>query len=127
MFTGGLIKYKTNYQNTMAWSTIEAEFYALCETGKLSLFYLRSVLYNLGIGQQQDRPIYKYNQGCLLIVNSGKCLLLDWIDRVILNDHQIKCSDNPADALTKALDYILFHCHNEFVMGKLPLMHYYTE
>ena len=62
IFGGGSIVYKTILQRTVALSSTEAEFYALAETGKLVL-YIRLVLADLGMPQQNATTIYKDNRG----------------------------------------------------------------
>jgi hypothetical protein len=45
---GGTIAYKTRFQPTVAMSSIEAEFMAACDVGRMSLF-VRSILWDLDI------------------------------------------------------------------------------
>ena len=62
MIGGGSIIYKTVLQRTVALSSTEAEFYSLTEAGKLVL-YIRLVLKELGITQQNATTLYEDNRG----------------------------------------------------------------
>ena len=57
MMVGATIVYKIILQRAVALSSTEAEFYALSEAGKLTL-YVRSILDELGISQNVSSPFY---------------------------------------------------------------------
>ena len=130
LFAGGPVVYKTKYQKAIALSSTEAEFYALCELGKVIL-YIRSVLHDLGIEQHQATSIYEDNRGCMLIVKSGhptrrvrhvdikQLAVLEWVSQDLLDIRHIQSTDNPADTLTKPLGKILYQRHNDVLMGKI--------
>ena len=130
IFGGAVVAYKSRYQKTIADSSTEAEFYALVELGKM-LLYLRSVLDDLGIPQDFASVIYEDNKGVIDIVNSGKptkrarhvdtkqFCMLDWVETDLLEVVKVSTHDNPSDTFTKALPKILFHRHNEVLMGKV--------
>ena len=71
IFGGAVITHKSSYQQTIAHSSTEAEFYTLVEAGKM-LLYLCSVLDELGIEQEFASVIYEDNKGAIDIVKSGK-------------------------------------------------------
>ena len=71
MLGGGSIVYKTIVQRTVALTTTEAEFYSLTDTGKLVL-YVRLVLLDLGLEQDDTTKIYEDNRGCLQMAQALK-------------------------------------------------------
>ena len=71
MFGGASVIYKNIIQRVVALSSTEAEFYALGEAEKLTL-YLRLVLRDLDLEQSDPTTIYKDNRGCLHIINVSK-------------------------------------------------------
>ena len=95
------------------------------------MLYIRSILEELNIEQIEASPIYEDNQGCLMMVNSGKPTkrarhidikqfsILDWVETDLLEIKRILTHDNITDAFTKALGKTLFHRHNEVIMGKV--------
>ena len=128
-FGGAAVVYKTILQRTIALSSTEAEFYAITETGKLVL-YIRHVLCDLNIEQQQPTAIYEDNRGCLQMtqalkptkrtrhVDSRYFAILDWVqtDQIIVK--KIDTSDNASDVLTKATGRIIFYRHVDTILGK---------
>ena len=129
MMAGAAVIYKTILQKTIAMSSTEAEFYALADAGKLTL-YLRSVLEDLNIEQIDATPIYEDNQGCRLMATANKptrrtrhidikyFAILDWVNRDLIDVKEIGTSDNAADNLTKANSKTLFYRHADTIMGK---------
>ena len=67
--TEGSILYKTRFQDTMALSSTKAESTAAAEASKYIL-YVRSILEEFGIDQQQATTLYEDNQGALLMANA---------------------------------------------------------
>ena len=129
MLAGAAVIYKTILQRTIAMSSTEAEFYALADAGKLTL-YLRSVMSDLNIEQYHATPMYEDNQGCRLMASASKptrrtrhidikyFAILDWVNRDLINIKGINTSDNAADNLTKANSKTLFYRHADTIMGK---------
>ena len=129
LFAGAAVVYKSNFQRAVSLSSTEAEFYALCDTGKI-LLYIRSILEELGIEQEKATPVYEDNQGCLLMVNSGQptkrvrhvdtrqFAILDWVQTDLLEVKRVASSDNAADTLTKPLGKVLSSRHNDVLMGR---------
>ena len=129
LLAGGSIVYKTILQKTVALSSTEAEFYALTDTGKLVL-YVRMVLSDLGIDQNDATSIYEDNRGCLQMTQALKptkrtrhvetkyFAILHWVQTDQLKIKKINTSDNASDVLTKATGKVLFYRHNATLMGK---------
>ena len=65
---GGVVLYKTAYQQVLAHSSTEAEFVAACDAGTYIL-YLRSLLEEIGLRQEDATILYEDNQGALLMAN----------------------------------------------------------
>ena len=126
---GASIIYKTILQRTIALSTTEAEFYALAEAGKIIL-YVRSVLHDLLLPQNNPTVIYEDNRGCLQMTQALKptkrtrhvdtryFAILNWIQTDQIEVKKIDTADNAADVLTKALGRILFYRHTDTVLGR---------
>jgi len=129
MFAGAVVAYKTINQNYIAISSTESELYALAETGKMML-YIRSILDDLDVKQSPTSIIYEDNQGCIHITEARKptkrtrhidirnFVILDWIERDLMEVKKIPIADNASDTLTKALPRITFHRHNDTLMGR---------
>ena len=129
MMAGAVIVYKTILQRTVALSSTEAEFYALSEAGKLTL-YVRLILNELGISQDEATSVYEDNQGCLHMTLSQKptkytthvdmryFAVLDWVEKDLLNVKKISTHDNSADVLTKSLGRTLFYRHVDTLLEK---------
>ena len=91
--------------------------------------YLRSVLADLSFPQHEATPIYEDNAASILIVNAGKptprtrhidiqyFAIQEWKARGLLLLLAIAGIINIADALTKALAWILQHRHVRRTMG----------
>ncbi len=129
-FCGGTIFYKTKFQDTIALSSTEAEFTAACDAGK-AILYIRSILNEIGVPQNEATTLFIDNNGALLMGNAQQPTrrtrhmdikhfsLLDWIERELIIMKRIKTSDNSADALTKPLGRTLHYRHTDYILGKL--------
>ena len=127
---GGTIFYKTQYQQTVAASSTEAEFTAAADAGK-QILYVRSLLEEIGIPQAEATTLYEDNEGALLMANAQKptkrskhmevktFILQDWVERDILVLERIATADNFADVFTKAQGRTLFYRHMDFIMGRV--------
>jgi hypothetical protein len=134
--SGGTILYKTKYQDTIALSTTEAEFNAACEAGK-SILYVRSILDEINLPQEQSTTLFIDNNGALMMGNAQqptrrtrhidlkKFALLDWIQHDLLIMKRISTSDNSSDGLTKQTARQLFYRHFDYILGKC-IPHYVT-
>ena len=119
---GGSIYYKTKFQATVALSSTEAEFIAACEAAKVIL-YVRSILDDMGVQQNEATTLFEDNQGALLMANAGQptkrtrhmdtkhFAIQHWVDTDLLTLHRISTSDNKSDAMTKNLPRTLFYSH----------------
>jgi hypothetical protein len=129
MFAGGVVGYRTRFQDTIAHSSTEAEFTAACDAGKLIL-YFRSLLEDMEISQPNATLLYKDNNGALLMANAQqptrrtrhldikKFALLDWVEQDLLLLQSIKTHDNAADTMTRSLSRQLFYRHVDTMMGR---------
>ena len=100
----------------------EAEFTAACEAGKMIL-YLRTILDEMGIDQQEATILFEDNQGALLMANAQQptrrtrhldtatFALQDWISRDLISLQYIVSNKNSSDGLTKPLARIQFYKH----------------
>ena len=128
MMAGAAVIYKTILQRVIALSSTEAEFYALSEAGKLTL-YVRSILNELGMPQHNATSMYEDNKGCLHMTQNQKptkntrhvdlrhFAVVDWVSQDLLAVKKICTSDNSSDTLTKSLGRTLFHRHTDTIMG----------
>ena len=126
---GASIIYKTVLQRSIALSSTEVEFYALADAGKATL-YMRSVLRDLRLIQENPTVIYEDNRGCLQMTQALKptkrtrhvdtryFAILDWVQTDQLEIRKIDTFDNAADVLTKALGRILFYRHTDTLLGR---------
>ena len=131
MFAGACIAYFSKHQVTIALSSTEAEFVAACDAAKTCL-YIRTMLEELDLEQENATIIYEDNNGALLMANAQRPTrrtrhldirhfsLLDWVQSDLILLHAISTHDNASDALTKALAPILFWRHNATLMGMRP-------
>jgi hypothetical protein len=129
MMAGGVIAYKSKYQSTIALSSTEAEFTAAAEAGKIAL-YLRSILYELGFGQELPTIIYEDNTGALHMVNAQQptrrtrhmdtkhFAIQDWVAHDQIDVAPIATANNISDAFTKALGRIKFYEQTDVIMGR---------
>ena len=127
---GGTILYKTKFQATCALSSTEAEFTAAVEAGKYIL-YVRSILDEIGLPQDEATVLYEDNQGALLMANLQQptkrtrhmdirnFALQEWVQSDLLKLIRIDTSDNWSDVMTKATARTLFYRHMNYIMGKI--------
>ncbi len=129
LYAGGVVGYRSKYQDTIAHSSTEAEFTAACDAGKMIL-YFRSLLEDLGIDQPNATVLYEDNNGARMMANAQqptkrtrhmdikKFALLDWVERDLLILEGIPTNDNAADHFTKSLGRQLFYRHVDTIMGR---------
>lgn len=129
---GGTIYYKTKYQDTVAHSTTEAEFTAVCEAGK-AILYIRSILDEINVPQERATSLFIDNHGALLMGNAQKpthgrtrhmeikkFALTEWIQRDLIILRRITTADNYADGMTKQTGRQLFYRHFDYILGNIP-------
>ena len=127
-FCGGAICYRSKVQVATALSSTEAELVASVMCAK-AVKYIRSVLADLDFPQHDPTPIYEDNAASILIVNASKPTpRTRHIDIQFFAVQQWKALGhilllaiagviNVADALTKALGWMLHHRHTRRAMG----------
>ena len=125
---GGAIAFRSKLQAVVATSSTEAEFIAAVQAAKTAK-YLRSVLDELGFPQIGPTKLYEDNEAAILMTNAGKptqrsqhidiqhFALQEWKRNGDIVMVHIPGVINPADALTKALGWILHHRHVRRAMG----------
>ena len=126
---GGTLLYKTKFQDCIATSSTEAEFTAACDAGK-AILYVRSILDEINIPQDQATTLFIDNNGALMMGNAQqptcrtkhmdikKLVLQDWVQKELILMKRIGTHDNYSDALTKAMGRQLHYRHNEYILGK---------
>jgi hypothetical protein len=129
MMAGGVIAYKSKYQQTIALSSTEAEFTAAAEAGKMTL-YLRSILHELGFSQDLPSIIFEDNTGALHMANAQQptrrtrhmdtkhFAIQDWVAHDQVDLAPIATANNISDAFTKALGRIKFYEQTDVLMGR---------
>ena len=127
---GGAILCKSRFQDTIALSSTEAEFIAAVDAGKYIL-YLRSILEDIGLCQNDATILYEDNQGSLLLATAQQptkrtrhidikhFVLQDWCEQDLISMRRINTADNCSDNLTKATSRSLFYRHMEYIQGKI--------
>ena len=70
-FAGAPVIYRSRFQTTISQSSTEAEFIAAAEAGKLAL-YLRSLLHDLRIPQEDATRLYEDNAAAIAMANSSR-------------------------------------------------------
>jgi Reverse transcriptase (RNA-dependent DNA polymerase) len=127
-FCGAAICYRSKTQTTVATSSTEAEFIAAVTASK-AVKYLRSILEQLGCPQVDPTPIYEDNEAAIEMINAFKptprarhidiqfFAIQQWKQNGEVLFHHIPGTINMADALTKALGWILHTRHVRRAMG----------
>ena len=127
---GGTILYKTKFQDVHALSSTEAEFTAAVEAGKYIL-YVRSILEEIGLPQDEATILFEDNQGALLLANAQQptkrtrhmdiknFALQDWVKEDLIRLLRISTTDNYSDVMTKATARTLFYRHMNYILGKI--------
>ena len=93
--------------------------------------YICSLLADLGVSQNDAVLLYKDNAGAFLMADAEKptprtshidirhFVLLDWVERDLIQLEHISTALNTADILKKSTLRIIFHQHNDVLMGKI--------
>jgi hypothetical protein len=69
VLNGAAVSWRCKVQSTVALSTAEAEFDALCAATREAV-YLRGLLQEMGIAQQSATTIYEDNQPCIALMHN---------------------------------------------------------
>jgi hypothetical protein len=125
---GGAIAYKSKLQTTVATSSTEAEFIAAVHAAKIAK-YLRAVLFEFGIPQDDPTPLYEDNISAIAMINERKptansrhidiqhFAIQEWQKRGIIIMRHLPGVINVADQATKALSWTLHSRHARRSMG----------
>ena len=126
---GAAIYYKSKFQDCISLSSTEAEFQAACEAAK-SILYVRSILQEIGLEQEDATTLYIDNNGALLMADAKQPTkrtrhmdikhfkIQEWVEMDLITMKRIHTSDNRSDVFTKALTPKLFYRHMDRVMGR---------
>ena len=129
-YAGGTIYFKTKFQDTIAMSSTEAEFTAACDAAK-AILYIRSILAEINIPQEEATTLFIDNNGALLMANAQQptrrtrhmdikhFALTDWVERDLVIMKRINTTDNYADSMTKSLGRQLHYRHTDYILGKI--------
>jgi dUTP pyrophosphatase len=127
---GGTILYKTKYQDTIAFSSTEAEYTAAVDAGK-AILYVRSILDEIHVPQEAATNLYIDNNGALLMGNAQqptrntrhmelkKFALIDWIQQDLILLQRVTSANNYSDPCTKPLGRTLYYKHFDYIMGRI--------
>jgi hypothetical protein len=119
---GAAIMYRANWIVVVCTSSTEAEF-VVCVRGGCNACYLRSILNELGLTQMGPTLLNVNNVAAIMMANAVKptersrhidiqfFALLTWVKAGDIILSRITGTDNPSDALTKALCWVLHHPH----------------
>ena len=130
---GGAIAYRSKLQPTVSTSSTKAEFIAAVAAAKTAK-YLRTVLAELGFQQHGPTVLYEDNEATILMVNACKptarsrhsaiqhFAIQKWKDQGDIILEHIPGTINPAEALTKALGWVLHSRHVRRAMGHHGLL-----
>ncbi len=111
---GGAVAWKCRLQPTVALSSAEAEYFALCEAAK-QLLYLRNLLADMGLPCDGPTTVYEDNQPCIHIATNAvtsprtKHIALRWhFVREVIGQGDMRVeyratTQQAADLLTKIL------------------------
>jgi len=111
---GGAVGWSSKLQPIVALSSTEAEYMAAVEAGK-EILWMRNILGEFGFAQEGSSPLYIDNQSAISVSKNpehfGRMKHLDlrffWLRDVVdagtISPTHLPGTEQPADALTKAL------------------------
>jgi hypothetical protein len=97
------------------------------------LLFVRSVLWDIGVPQAAASILYEDNNACIAMAMAQKPtpqtrhmdieyhVLVEWVERDLLQLECIATSMNLADHFMKQLGRTLFHQHINYILGRVPL------
>ena len=127
---GASIYYKSKFQECISLSSTEAEFQAACEAAK-SILYVRSILQEIGLEQEDASTLYIDNNGALLMADAKQPTkrtrhmdikhfkIQEWVEMDLITMKRVHTADNRSDVFTKALTPKLFYRHMDRIMGRI--------
>jgi Reverse transcriptase (RNA-dependent DNA polymerase) len=122
MYGDGAISYGSKHQRTIALSSTEAEYMALCQAAKEAL-WLQGLLTELGRNNNNPIPIFVDNQGCMALAKNPQYhqrtkhidiqhhFIREKVENQQVELHYCPTEDMIADILTKPLSK---EKHNKF-------------
>ena len=115
IFAGAPLSWNSTTQHSVALSTMEAEYYAVCKTVQEAI-YLRMLFEETGINIELPLVVKEDNQACIAFtkqpgehsrtkhIDVRACFVRQWIERGDLVLEPISTQHQLADVFTKALD-----------------------
>jgi enoyl reductase-like protein len=115
VFAGAPLSWNSMTQHSVALSTMEAEYYAVCKATQEAI-YLRMLFEESGMKVEQPLVIKEDNQACISFtkqpgdhtrtkhIDVRSCFVRRWVEHGELVLEQIDTSQQLADIFTKALD-----------------------
>jgi hypothetical protein len=119
---GCLLSWTSRRQQSRALSSMEAEFYAACETAKEVLWW-RALLCELGLEQTSPTVVYEDNKACIAYSKNNTChartkhidlkayACRDYVRDGVVRLEHIGTNDQLADMMTKTQQVKLFLDH----------------
>jgi hypothetical protein len=102
-----------------------------CDAGKM-LLYVRSFMWDRGIPQTAASMLYQDNDAYIAMANAQKPttqthhmdikshVICEWVDRDLIRLERSDTTVNMSDHFTKQLGPTLFHCHVDYIVGRVP-------
>ena len=127
-YGGTVIAYRAKYHVSVSTSSTEAEFIESVNGAKAAK-HLRAGIIELGIPLPDATPLYIDNKATIMMGNANKqtprarhidiqyFAIQEWVKQKFVRLFHTPGIVNPADALTKALGYVLHHRHVTRAMG----------
>ena len=125
---GGAVSWSSRLQPTVALSSTEAEYLALCAAAQEAI-HLRQLLSDLGFKQERPTVIFDDNQGCVALAKSTReskrtkhidvryHFIRERIDSKELRVEYVPTEQQQADLLTKGLDRVKLERLRQQVLG----------
>jgi hypothetical protein len=129
---GDVVAWKTRVQPTVALSTVESEFLAASNTGRLGLF-IRALLTELLQPQHAETTVYEDNDACRMVADSTASTrqmrhitirdfaLQDWTERNLISLTACASNANASDMFNKQVSKIFFARHHDHISGRTTL------
>jgi hypothetical protein len=125
---GTAIAYQAKWIAAVCLSSTEYEFVTAVGAAKVAK-YLRAILMEISVRQLEATELYEDNAAVIMMANAKRptdrsrhidiqhFALQEWVAKGELILRHIRGTINPADALTKALGWLLYHLNSTRVMG----------
>ncbi|XP_062535117.1 uncharacterized protein LOC134204311 [Armigeres subalbatus] len=117
LFGGAAVSWKSTKQNSVSLSSMESEYVALCDAAQETI-WLRRVLQDIGVKQEDPTTLYEDNQSCIAFAKSERTtrrskhietkqmFVQDLCRKDVIRLQYLCSEDMVADALTKPLGTI---------------------